>query len=117
MLPIYVPVSLRRGRSAPKGGNLISQMVVPVPLGISDPGQRLQQIAAETSKRKAIDRPSRGMMFRSRLLRGLMLKLVIRQQVNVVSADLPGPRTPLYFARAQLIEVFPLVNLLEPSPW
>jgi hypothetical protein len=41
-----------------------------------------------------------------------MLKLVVRQRVNVVSADLLGPPTPLYFAGAQLIEVFPLVNLL-----
>ena len=41
-----------------------------------------------------------------------MLKLIARQRVNVVSADLPGPDTPLYFAGAQLIEVFPLLNLL-----
>ena len=41
-----------------------------------------------------------------------MLKLIVRQRVNVVSADLPGPDTPLYFAGGQLIEVFPLVNLL-----
>jgi diacylglycerol O-acyltransferase / wax synthase len=52
-----VPVSLRRGRPGQQGGNLISQMVVPLPLGIADPGLRLQQIAAETAKRKAIDRP------------------------------------------------------------
>ena len=112
MLPIYVPITLRSGRSAPEGGNLISQMVIPAPLGITNPGERLQQIAAETSKRKAIGRPSLGTMFRSKLLRGLMLKLVVRQRVNVVSADLPGPRTPLYFAGARLTEVFPLVNLV-----
>jgi diacylglycerol O-acyltransferase len=41
-----------------------------------------------------------------------MLKLIVRRRVNVVSADLPGPRTPLFFAGAELIEVFPLVNLL-----
>ena len=41
-----------------------------------------------------------------------MLKLIVRQRVNVVSADLPGPDTPRYFAGAELIEVFPLVNLL-----
>ena len=32
--------------------------------------------------------------------------------MNVVSADLPGPRTPRYFAGAELIEVFPLLNLV-----
>ncbi|HEX6760495.1 MAG TPA: wax ester/triacylglycerol synthase domain-containing protein [Propionibacteriaceae bacterium] len=112
ILPIYVPVSLRRGRSGQEAGNLISQMIVPLHLGIADPAQRLRQIAVETAKRKAISRPSLGTMFGNRLLRGAMLKLIARQRVNVVSADLPGPDTPLYFAGAQLIEVFPLLNLL-----
>jgi diacylglycerol O-acyltransferase / wax synthase len=111
-LPIYVPISLRRGRSGQEGGNLISQMVVPLPLGIAEPDRRLRQIAVETAKRKAIGRPSLGTMFHSRLVRGAMLKLLIRQRVNVVSADLPGPQTPMYFAGARLIEVFPLLNLL-----
>jgi diacylglycerol O-acyltransferase len=112
IVPIYVPVSLRRGGSGQEVGNLISQMVVPLPLGIADPGRRLRQIAVETAKRKAIGRPSLGTMFRSKLVRGAMLKLIIRQRVNVVSADLPGPQTPLYFAGGQLIDVFPLLNLV-----
>ena len=58
------------------------------------------------------------MMFHSKLVRGAMLKLIIRQRVNVVSADLQGPQTPLYFAGAQLSELFPLLNLLgTESPW
>jgi hypothetical protein len=56
-LPIYVPVSLRRGQSGQEGGNLISQMVAHLPLGVADPGWRLRQIAHETAKRKAISRP------------------------------------------------------------
>ena len=112
ILPIYVPVSLRRGRSAKEGGNLISQMVVHLPVGIADPSRRLRQIALETAERKAIGRLSLGTMFHSKLVRGAMLKLIVRQRVNVVSADLPGPQAPLYFAGARLIEVFPLLNLL-----
>ena len=112
VLPIFVPVSLRRDRSGQGAGNLISQMIIPVPLGIADPGQRLKRIAMETAKRKAISRPSLGTMFHSRLIRRAMLKLIIRQRVNVVSADLPGPQNPLYFAGARLIEVFPLLNLV-----
>jgi diacylglycerol O-acyltransferase len=112
ILPIYVPVSLRRGRSGGEGGNLISQMVVHLPLGIADPSRRLRQIALETAERKAIGRPSLGTMFHSKLVRGAMLKLIVRQRVNVVSADLPGPQAPLYVAGAQLIELFPLLNLL-----
>ena len=100
------------GRSGEGGGNLISQMVVHLPLGIADPSRRLRQIALETAERKAIGRPSLGTMFHSRFVRGVMLKLIVRQRVNVVSADLPGPHAPLYFAGAQLFEVFPLLNLL-----
>jgi hypothetical protein len=51
-------------------------------------------------------------MFSSRLVRGAMVKLIVRQRVNVVSADLQGPQAPLYFTGAPLIEVFPLLNLL-----
>ena len=52
----------------------------------------------ETAKRKAIGRPSLGTMFHNRLVRGPMLRLIVRQRVNVVSADLPGPTESLYFA-------------------
>jgi len=46
VLPIYVPISLRREQPGQEGGNLISQMVVPLPIDISEPGRRLRQIAA-----------------------------------------------------------------------
>jgi hypothetical protein len=111
-LPIYVPVSLRRQRAGQEGGNLITQMVVPLPLSESDPARRLRRIAAATAERKAMARPSLGTMFRNRIVGGVMLKLVARQRVNVVSADLPGPVRPLYFAGARLLEVFPLLNLI-----
>jgi WS/DGAT/MGAT family acyltransferase len=109
---IYVPISLRRTQRGALEGNLISQMVVPLPLGVSDPGQRLRDIAAETSSRKARSRTSLGTLFRSRLASRLMLKAIIRQRVNVESANLPGPELPLYFAGARLLEVFPLLNLI-----
>jgi WS/DGAT/MGAT family acyltransferase len=112
VLPIYVPVSLRRDHPGHKGGNLISQMVVHLPLGTADPHERLRQIAVETTTRKAVARPSLGAMFGSRVFRRAILKLVIRQRVNVSSADLPGPPSPLYFAGAELLELFPLLNLL-----
>jgi WS/DGAT/MGAT family acyltransferase len=109
---IYVPISLRRGQRGALEGNLISQMVVPLRLGVSDPGLRLQQIAAETASRKSRSRTSLGTLFRSRLASRLMLMAIIRQRVNVESANLPGPEQRLYFAGARLLEVFPLLNLI-----
>ena len=109
---IYVPISLRRGQRGALEGNLISQMVVPLPLGVSDPGLRLRQIAAETANRKTRSRTSLGTLFGSPVASRLMLKAIIRQRVNVESADLPGPERPLYFAGARMLEVFPLLNLI-----
>jgi len=111
-LPIYVPVSLRRDRTRPGAGNLISQMLVPLPLGTSDPGQRLGQIATETATRKANARPSLGAVFRNKILARAILPLIAKKRVNIETADLPGPPTPLYFRGAQLLDVFPLLNLV-----
>jgi diacylglycerol O-acyltransferase / wax synthase len=113
---IYVPVSLRRRVRGPQQGNLIAQMAVPLPLGASDPGRRLRQIAAETARRKARTRTSLGTLFRGRIARRLLLKAVIRQRVNVTSASIPGPTMPLYLAGARVLEVFPVLPLIANEP-
>ncbi len=51
-------------------------------------------------------------MFRSRIARKALLKTLDRQQVNVTTADIPGPHQPLYLAGAQLLEVFPVLPLI-----
>src|SRR6266508_3345947 len=113
---IYVPVSLRRRVRGPQQGNLIAQMAVPLPLGESDPGRRLRQIAAETAKRKARTRTSLGRLFRGRIARRLLLKAAMRQRVNVTSASIPGPAVPLYLAGARVLEVFPVLPLIANEP-
>jgi diacylglycerol O-acyltransferase len=112
VLRVYVPVSLRHGQYAGARGNLIAQMVVPLPIGVADPVLRLKQIAAETAKRKARSRPSLGKMPHRGVLGRAFLKLINRQRVNVTTADLPGPPIPLYFAGAPVLEVFPLLPLI-----
>jgi diacylglycerol O-acyltransferase / wax synthase len=112
VLRVYVPVSLRHAQYAGARGNQIAQMVVPLPIGVSDPVHRLQQIAAETAKRKLRSRPSLGKMPHRGFLGRTFLKLVNRQRVNVTTADLPGPEFPLYLAGARLLEVFPVLPLI-----
>ncbi len=112
VLPVYVPVALRQGKSDQGRGNLIGQMVVPLPVGASEPGRRLRQIAAETAKRKARSRPSLGTLLWSGTARWALLKVLNRQPVNVSTADLTGPRVPLYLAGARILEVFPVLPLL-----
>ena len=92
-------------------GNLISQMIVHLPLGIADPACRLRGSPPRPPDASRSPGPSLGTMFHGKVTRLVMLRLVIRR-VNVVTADLPGPQQPLYFAGSQLLEIFPLVNLL-----
>jgi diacylglycerol O-acyltransferase / wax synthase len=112
VLRIYVPVSLHQEPRTQARGNLVGQMVVPLPVGVSDPVRRLQLIAGETARRKARSRPSLGTMPRGGIAGRMFLKLLNRQRVNVASADIPGPEVPQYFAGARLLEVFPLVQLI-----
>jgi diacylglycerol O-acyltransferase / wax synthase len=111
-LPVYVPVTLRHGTGAPAQGNLIAQMVVPLPLAVADPATRLGIVAAETARRKAATHPRLGALLNNRLARRALLALLKRQPVSVTTADVPGPGHPLYFAGARLIEVFPVLPLI-----
>jgi diacylglycerol O-acyltransferase / wax synthase len=113
VLPVYVPMSLRRAEfRARAGGNLVAQMVVPLPVGVADPGRRLRMIATATASQKAGSHQSLGTLFHGRLARRLLLKVLERQPVNVTTADLPGPRRPVYLAGARLLEVFPVLPLV-----
>lgn len=112
MMRIYVPISLHTGERASARGNEITQMVVELPIGVSEPVERIRLIAAETVRRKARARPSVGAMPVHGLAGRALLKLIERQRVNVESADLPGPPVPLYLAGARVLEVFPLLPLI-----
>ena len=112
VIPIFVPVTLRHGDRLHARGNQIGQMVVPLPIGVSDPFRRLQLITAETIKRKARSRPSVGKVPHRGIAAWAVLKLMERQRVNVESADLPGPPIPLYLAGARLLELFPVLPLI-----
>jgi hypothetical protein len=87
-------------------------MVVPLPIGVSDPAERLRLIAADTARRKAKNRPSVGGIPTGGVAGRLFLKVIERQHVSVESADVPGPRFPLYFAGARVLEVFPILPLI-----
>lgn len=108
---VFVPVSLRRGKPQLQG-NLIAQMVVPLPLGAAEPIARLRRIASETAGRKARSRVPLGKLFRSGIVTKLLLRAVVRQRVNVGTANIHGPEVPLYLAGARLLEVFPVLNLI-----
>jgi len=87
-------------------------MVVPLPLGPSDPVHRLKLVAAQTRARKARNRPAVGDLLHGPIARRVMLMLIARQRVNVTTADLPGPAAPLYLAGTRVLEVYPVLPLI-----
>jgi hypothetical protein len=112
----YVPVSLRMRSGGPQQGNLIAQMAVPLAMRESDAEDELRRIAAQTTTRKAKARTSLGTLIRGRFARRLMLFAVMRQRVNVTTASIPGPTTPLYLCGARVLEVFPVLPLIANEP-
>lgn len=113
-LPVYVPVSLRpRDERAHARGNRIGQMVVPVPLGVRDPADRLARIARSTRSAKAQGHPALGAMLGSRLARRLLLRFLADHPVSVTTADIPGPDHTLRLAGAPVLAVFPILPLIS----
>ena len=113
---VYVPVSLRGRLHGTVQGNRISQMAVPLSLDEAEAGTRLRRIAAETVRRKARARTSFTPLFGIGFIRRWVLKAIIRQRVNVTTASLTGPRRRLYLAGAEVLEMFPFVNLIGNQP-
>lgn len=113
VVPIYVSISLRPAQQRDQArGNLTALMTVPLPVGVPDPGRRLEQIAAETARRKAQTRPSVGTVLHGPMPRRAFLAVMSRQHVNLAGADVPGPPQPIYLAGARLLEVFPVLPLM-----
>lgn len=112
----YSPVSLRPRHDGVQQGNEIAQMAVPLRVGDPDPVRRMEQVAAETRRRKAMTRTSLGVLVHNRILRRFTLMAAMRQRVNVATASIPGPPIPLYLAGARMLEVFPLLPLIADEP-
>jgi diacylglycerol O-acyltransferase len=115
-VPVYVSITLRPAQArAQARGNLVALMTVPLPAGEPGPGRRLRQIATATAQRKAESRPALGAVFRGRMPRRIVLKTMEWPRINLASADVPGPQTPLYLAGARLLEIFPVLPLMAKT--
>jgi diacylglycerol O-acyltransferase len=121
-LRIFAPVSVRDDSHRYKLGNLVSGMVVDVPMAPMSPKQRLGMVTAATGDLKrsrqavAAQQLSNLANFAPATLQALAGRLVISQPqwsrqsvVNIVATNIPGPQFPFYTGGAELLDIWPLV--------
>ena len=113
VLQAYIPASLHREHDGHARGNEGGMIFVPLPIGVSDPVQRLRRIAAGAAEeKKHIARAPKGVLARNALAQRAFLRLAMhRRFADIYVANVPGPSVPLYLAGARLLEVFPVVPL------
>ena len=123
-LRVFAPVSVRDDSQRYRLGNLVSAMVVEVPLGKMTPKQRLARVTAATGDLKrsrqavAANTLSQLANWAPATLQALAGRLMTSQPqwsrqsvINVVATNVPGPQVPFYTGGAQLLEFWPLVAI------
>jgi WS/DGAT/MGAT family acyltransferase len=119
-LRALVPVSVRGTHEQTALGNRISMMVVPLPIGIQDPVERLRHVRVATldlRTRNSSAKVARIMQLVDMLppqmhrLVGWMQERV--RPINTICTNVPGPPIPLYLQGLRVGGIVPFVPLVE----
>jgi WS/DGAT/MGAT family acyltransferase len=115
-----VPVSLRgKDQHGDTLGNLVSLIIVDLPVDEPDPVARLERIHAMTSELKGsglVDGAQRIIDIADAItpLAGPLTRYVSRSiPMNLVITNIPGPPVPLYLCGARFLRVFPYVEVID----
>jgi diacylglycerol O-acyltransferase / wax synthase len=120
VLKAMVPISVRADVDRGALGNQVSAMWAPLPVGMTDPVQRLLRIRQEMQAIKDSGQAVGAQVLTS--LSGFAPPTIVAQAVrlqsrqrffNVVVTNVPGPQFPLYMLGRQLEAIFPLVPLAK----
>jgi diacylglycerol O-acyltransferase len=114
VLRASVPVALHTEDSSGERSNDDGMMFVPLPIGVDDPIQRLELIAAETTERKRhTNTPPSGLLLSMKVPQDALWRRFDHQRwSNAYAANVPGPPMALYLAGARIREVFAIVPLM-----
>jgi len=121
-----VPVSVRprdhSGKAVGDGTveNKVSAMFAELPVGISDPVERLHALRAQMADLKESKQAVAGEAlttmsgFAPPMLLGLGMRMANRvpqRGINTITTNVPGPQLPLYVAGRRMLKAYPYVPL------
>src|ERR687891_225795 len=124
-LVAMVPVSVRAEDEQGTFGNRISMMIVPIPTDEADPVRRLERAhellrsAKEHHAALPADLLTDASAFVPPAVAALAARTTVgilgrtRPPLNLVVSNVPGPRTPLYIAGAQLQAHYPVSAVVD----
>ena len=117
-LRAMVPVNVRAEHESLKLGNRVSMMVAPLPIGITDPLERLRQVSAamDLLKNGGQAQQMERVVALTDLLPAPLQRPLARLQasvspVNTVCTNVPGPRETRYMLGEAVQTMVPLVPL------
>jgi WS/DGAT/MGAT family acyltransferase len=120
VIKAMVPVSLRgQEQHGDTLGNLVSLIIVDLPVDEANPVERLRRIHAMTSELKGsglVDGAHRILDIADVIppLAGPLTRYVSRTiPMNLVITNIPGPPVPLYLRGARFLRVFPYVEVID----
>jgi diacylglycerol O-acyltransferase / wax synthase len=116
MVPVSVRADLERGAL----GNRVAAMWAPLPVGVTDPVERLHEISQTMDEVKQSGQAVGAEMltrisgFAPPTIMAQAARLQARQRLfNLVVTNVPGPQFPLYLLGRELESVYPMVPLAE----
>ena len=120
VLKAMVPVSVRAEVERGALGNRVAAMWAPLPIGLTDPVQRLLTISRAMDGIKDSGQAVGAQVlteltgFAPPTIMAQAARLQARQRLfNLVVTNVPGPQFPLYMLGRQLEAMFPMVPLAE----
>ena len=116
MVPISVRADIERGAL----GNRVAAMWAPLPIGVTDPVERLLRISRDMDGIKESGQAVGAQVltelsgFAPPTIMAQAARLQARQRLfNLVVTNVPGPQFPLYMLGRELDAMFPMVPLAE----
>jgi WS/DGAT/MGAT family acyltransferase len=124
-LVALIPMSVRKRGERGAWGNRISMMIVPIPTNEPDPGKRLQRTheLLRSAKERHSALPASLLTDATAFIPPTVASLAARNTMdilgrtrpplNLVISNVPGPRTSLYCAGAELLSNFPISVIVD----